>query len=103
MLIPQIMTTEISITKLLGSSAYGEVYSSSATTKGLVEQGFKKVVNSTGQEVISSAFLILYPTVNIAPGDKVTINSANYEVVDVQPVNVFGAVHHKEVYLASVV
>lgn len=95
--------TTITIKRYLGTSGAGSpVFSVQSDVKAYVEQGFKRVTNQNGEEVVSSAFMILSPKISIAACDFVSIETQNYTVIDVQPVRIFNRIDHLEIYLQSV-
>lgn len=98
----QIMTDTIGIKRLAGNGAYGPIFDVQADIQCYFEQGFKKVVNANGEEIIASGFAIIAPSVCVGIGDFVIHDDQNYTVVDVQKLKVLDALHHQELVLQSV-
>lgn len=100
--IPKEQLTEvINIEPYSGNTAYGALFGNPVTIKGYVEFGIKKVVNSTGEEVIANALFFLPPTYQPKTQDKVVYANEDYQIIDCQPILAFGQVHHYEVYAKS--
>ena len=80
--------------KKTGINDYGEISVTVSTIKGRLENAFKKIRSSTGEEVVSSALLLTQNLITV--GD--TINGHN--VITSEPKNSLnGKIEFYEVYL----
>lgn len=90
---------KIEVRRKSGNGTYGAIYSGIEIVPCLMEQGFRRITDAQGREVISSAFLFVMAGANVTIGDKIISETGQYyEVIQVQPQRE----HHTEVYLTSI-
>jgi hypothetical protein len=94
-------TDTISVEPKAGNSAYGPTYGTAVTYKARVEQVQKRVTNAGGVEVVANLLAFVEPSAVITAGDRVTYNSATYEVVSAEALRHWTTTHHVEAYLIS--
>jgi len=80
-------------------ATYGDDYS---TMNARVEFGYRRTVDSNGQDVVIDGTVYLHPTDEMSVGDKVVMDGQAYAVVAVMPMSIRGRLHHRECMIKSI-
>jgi hypothetical protein len=80
-------------------ATYGDDYSE---MNARVEMGYRRVVDSNGQDVVIDGTVYLHPNDEMTVGDKVVMDGQAYAVVSVLPMSMRGRLHHRECSIKSI-
>lgn len=88
--------------RLEGHSGQGPIYKDPEEIDCYIEPNKRKVQNNDGDEIITSALMLISPSLEVPPpGSKITFEGDEYEVVDTGPRDeiLSNSRHHTEVDL----
>jgi hypothetical protein len=90
----------VTFTSRAGEGAYGPVDGASFTLAANVQPGFKRIIDTNGQDVTASLEILLEADADglVSVGDKAVWDSNTYVILSVQPIRLHGATDHVEVY-----
>lgn len=86
----------------LGNTAVGPAYDSAVTIACNADMRQRRALDAKGNETLCLGKLFVEPDEAIEVGDRITLGTRKYVVIDVETLRLGKRVHHLEVSLGSI-
>jgi hypothetical protein len=94
-----LLTQDATIEVYLGQNAYEDLFTGSTAIKCRFEPLVQKVIDSNGNEVVSTGRMFIGPGINITAQSKVYFEDQQYIVISLAKQQTISSYSHKEVLL----